>query len=398
MLFFAVEFFGFAPGTITFAAGCNYTVTAFQEANNYTTASPGQTLTFNTSVSERGDQSCATSVNIQLTHSINPENPVFNTQSSQFGSNGIATASFQYKVPDGYNQIIFKGQVAVGNSIATASAPWTVKISGAGILGSQSRIILDPQKQQYSDGDSIAIYVSIDSALYSQIKSRNVSSIYLNLLINGQGAFSGTTVALDDLASDGGAGYGQFTVSQKNGFKDGANTMTVELWQAGSQIKLGSVPTNLQAQGLAATQGIPPTTAGTNSTNSGSQGIPPTTQGIPPTGTSAGGTPAAANGDKLYNPLPEEELTHAFLVVVQGFLGIVGIWAVMFIIIGGFQMVIAAGDEEMYTKAKKTLVWAVLGLVVALLSFSIIAIVQDLLGSNIKPVGAAANFKQIAQK
>jgi hypothetical protein len=88
--------------------------------------------------------------------------------------------------------------------------------------------------------------------------------------------------------------------------------------------------------------------------------------------------------DKLYNPLPEEDLTHVFLLILQGFLGIIGIWAVMFVFIGGFQMVMAAGNEEMYTKAKKTIVWAILGLVVALLSFSIIAIVQDVLQANIK--------------
>ena len=47
-------------------------------------------------------------------------------------------------------------------------------------------------------------------------------------------------------------------------------------------------------------------------------------------------------------------------------------------------MITAAGNEEALTKAKKTIVWAILGLVLALLSFSIIAIVQDLLQSNIQ--------------
>ena len=48
-------------------------------------------------------------------------------------------------------------------------------------------------------------------------------------------------------------------------------------------------------------------------------------------------------------------------------------------------MVISSGDEEAYTKAKKTITWAVLGLAVALLSFSIVAIVEDLLQVNIPP-------------
>ncbi len=94
-----------------------------------------------------------------------------------------------------------------------------------------------------------------------------------------------------------------------------------------------------------------------------------------------GSTPPAT--DKLYNPLPEEELTHAFLVIAQGFLSITGIWAVIFIIIGGFQMVTAAGNEEMYLKAKKTIIWAVLGVALSAMSFSIIAITQRILRTNI---------------
>ncbi len=88
--------------------------------------------------------------------------------------------------------------------------------------------------------------------------------------------------------------------------------------------------------------------------------------------------------DRLYNPIPEEDLTHAFLLVAQGFLAIIGAWAVMFIIVGGFQMVTAAGNEEAIAKAKKTITWAIIGTFVALLSFSIIAIVQNVLRANIK--------------
>jgi len=104
------------------------------------------------------------------------------------------------------------------------------------------------------------------------------------------------------------------------------------------------------------------------------------------------GNPGAPNGstqngatDSLYNPLPEDDLTHAFLVIVQGFLGIIAIWSVIFIIVGGFQMVMASGSEEVYTKAKKTIIWAILGLVIALMSFSIVAIIENILQATIKP-------------
>jgi uncharacterized membrane protein YjfL (UPF0719 family) len=42
------------------------------------------------------------------------------------------------------------------------------------------------------------------------------------------------------------------------------------------------------------------------------------------------------------------------------------------------------GNEEAVSAAKKTITWAVIGLVIALLSFSIVAIVQNLLGIDIK--------------
>lgn len=103
----------------------------------------------------------------------------------------------------------------------------------------------------------------------------------------------------------------------------------------------------------------------------------------PPSGGSNNGLPPPAT-DKLYNPLPEEELTHMFLFIAKGFLSIVAIWAVIFIIVGGFRMVVAGGDEEAITKAKRTVTWAVIGVVVAALSFSIIAIVQNLLNADIK--------------
>ena len=132
----------------------------------------------------------------------------------------------------------------------------------------------------------------------------------------------------------------------------------------------GATPTNQQYQYCIA--------------NGGS--VPQCTQSYPDTPAQPAAATTGNSPTTLYNPLPEQDLTHAFLVVAQGFLGIIGIWAVMFIIVGGFQMVTAAGNEEMYLKAKKTIVWAILGLLIALMSFSIIAIVEDILKTNIAPV------------
>ena len=61
-----------------------------------------------------------------------------------------------------------------------------------------------------------------------------------------------------------------------------------------------------------------------------------------------------------------------FFTIVDFLLYIIGIAAVVMIVISGARMVFAAGDEEQITAAKKTLLYAVLGLIVVILSLMII--------------------------
>ena len=49
-------------------------------------------------------------------------------------------------------------------------------------------------------------------------------------------------------------------------------------------------------------------------------------------------------------------------------------------------MVISQGNEEAVTAAKKSIMWSVLGLIVVLLAFSIIAIIQNLIGIDVQDV------------
>jgi|GEM_PF-2531359 hypothetical protein len=109
------------------------------------------------------------------------------------------------------------------------------------------------------------------------------------------------------------------------------------------------------------------------------------------TGASTAQTAAPATGGQttnssttLVNPIPAySNLTDLLVYIMKGFLGIIAVWAVAFIVIGGFRMVISSGNEEAVLAARKTITWAVLGLLVAVLSFAIIAIVQDLIGVNV---------------
>ena len=60
------------------------------------------------------------------------------------------------------------------------------------------------------------------------------------------------------------------------------------------------------------------------------------------------------------------------------FLGLSAVTSVIFIIVGGMQMHLAFGKEEAITSAKKTLIWAIAGLIISMLAVGIVQIVSNL--------------------
>lgn len=67
------------------------------------------------------------------------------------------------------------------------------------------------------------------------------------------------------------------------------------------------------------------------------------------------------------------------LTIVNFFLGFLGLLALVMVIYGGFLYVSSAGNEENVNKAKKILLYAVIGIVVIIASF---ALVNTLLGAG----------------
>lgn len=71
--------------------------------------------------------------------------------------------------------------------------------------------------------------------------------------------------------------------------------------------------------------------------------------------------------------LPEQtNATEIILSVANYLLSIAGLLTVLFIIIGGFRFMTAGGNEEAADKAKKTIINAIVGIVVVILSFAIV--------------------------
>ncbi len=61
--------------------------------------------------------------------------------------------------------------------------------------------------------------------------------------------------------------------------------------------------------------------------------------------------------------------------ILNGVIGAMGIVAVIFIIIGGINYMTSTGDTSKLEKAKKTILYALIGLVVCALSFAIVNLV-----------------------
>lgn len=65
--------------------------------------------------------------------------------------------------------------------------------------------------------------------------------------------------------------------------------------------------------------------------------------------------------------------------IINIILGIAAVVAVLMIIIGGFRYIISAGDEKQTSGAKKTIINAIIGLVIIILAFAIVSVVNNTL-------------------
>lgn len=61
-------------------------------------------------------------------------------------------------------------------------------------------------------------------------------------------------------------------------------------------------------------------------------------------------------------------------------MGIVGMMAVIFLLVGAFQYVSSAGDPARATKARKTIMFAVAGLVLALSTYALVNYISQIFG------------------
>jgi len=58
--------------------------------------------------------------------------------------------------------------------------------------------------------------------------------------------------------------------------------------------------------------------------------------------------------------------------IVNFFLGFVGLVAVLILIYGGFNMITAAGDPEKFGKGRQMIIYAIIGIVIIVISWTVV--------------------------
>lgn len=74
-------------------------------------------------------------------------------------------------------------------------------------------------------------------------------------------------------------------------------------------------------------------------------------------------------------------LTGLILYVINIMLGLAGLIAVLFLIIGGFWFITSAGNEEAAEKGKSTVINAIIGIIIVILSYVIVSVLSSVVTS-----------------
>jgi hypothetical protein len=80
----------------------------------------------------------------------------------------------------------------------------------------------------------------------------------------------------------------------------------------------------------------------------------------------------------IENPIGTDDFTELVTNLLGWLLGIAGALALLMFVWGGILYVTSAGDEQKAAKGKRIVTWTILGLIVILMSYSIIALIEDI--------------------
>lgn len=81
-------------------------------------------------------------------------------------------------------------------------------------------------------------------------------------------------------------------------------------------------------------------------------------------------------------PGTEKDLVTRIVDIINVIVGVVGLLAVIVIVVGGILFVVSTGDAAKTTRAKNTVLYGVIGLVIAMLAFAIVNFVSKTIFSG----------------
>lgn len=82
---------------------------------------------------------------------------------------------------------------------------------------------------------------------------------------------------------------------------------------------------------------------------------------------------------KLCNPLPDKNLAGLIFRLINYILMVIASFVVVTIVVAGFMIVSSQGNEEAVKGAKNSITWAVVGMILVLLAYSISSIIKTML-------------------
>lgn len=90
------------------------------------------------------------------------------------------------------------------------------------------------------------------------------------------------------------------------------------------------------------------------------------------------------NDPALFPPAGHANVGALATVVVQVLIAVAGILSFIFIIISGIKIVTSGGDPKKLASAQATILYAIIGVIVAILALVIINLVQGFIGTSVR--------------
>lgn len=271
---------------------------------------------------------------------------------------------------------IISNLVALLASVMVLLSVWGTPASAAGCEPEIYFAITDPVTgnviTQAPQNGNVLFYVKLTP-------KGDCSVATINDIVINQRLSSGTTyLASFPVPAKDALQKGVFEAKYTQGVSGLLDTSTGKPVQVGGKVSLEGAVKLTGETNYRNSAAIPLSALAATSTGGGNGNDGGGTNGNVATGNGNEGTTVGAIGT-ISNPIGYESLGALVVGIIRFLLTMIGGLAVLMIIWGAVRMVASQGNEKAVTAGKQTVTWAVIGLITALMAFSLISLVQSLI-------------------